>query len=145
MRIRSDNQPLVVVLAKSKNRRARIERELTALAWDPQFRGRFAFARTEDVDDLRSIEDAPESDTVLVVQPDVYGLEGSVIAATQTFSKSGLTRLLTLGLADYEVLDKSRRQNRAAQREGIQWTEDTTERAADPANSRRARRRRSEN
>jgi hypothetical protein len=136
-----DNQPLVVVSTETKAAKAAIERRLAPLAWESAFRGRFAFAHSVDGAPLGSLEGAPVTDSVLVVQPGTYGLEGTVIAQTSGFSEASLRRLLERGISGFRGLAKGRGELRQAKRRGLRWEEDTADREPDPSNSRRARRR----
>ena len=86
-----DNQPLVVVQTDSDARAAQAERHLAPLAWDPAFRGRFAFVHVTDPTEMEALGDAPEAgNAVMIVQPGIFGLEGTVIARTTKLTESAL-------------------------------------------------------
>ena len=74
--------------------------------------------------------------------PTPTGSRGRSSPQTTTFTKAALREVLTTGRDDYRVLAKDRSLIRRAKRSGIRWEEDTTDRAADPSNRRRGRRRR---
>ncbi len=139
-----DDQPLVIVKAKSPSRRKSLERLLAPLAWSPDLRGRFAFAHASDTESdsemLDAITGAPASDAILVVQPGVYGTRGTVIASTTRLSKDAVRNVLERGKTAYRSMEKDRGTVRAGKRRGLRWEEDTTERAPDRDNTRRARR-----
>jgi len=76
----SDNRPLVVLLEKDSAKRKELEATVAKQAWSKEFLGRFAFAI--EADELAGIKGAKAESTLLVVQPDKYGLKGTVIAQT---------------------------------------------------------------
>ena len=138
----ADNQPLVVVTVEDPQKLARIEAALVPLAWSPDFRGRFAFAKSGAEQGLDIVSNAPAGDHVLMIQPGMYGLKGEILAATTRFDASELRALLERGLQRYAPHDKDRDAIMTGKRMGIEWEAETLEaRTPDPENSRRARRR----
>lgn len=136
-----DNQPLVVVSVKDPQKLVRAETALARLAWSQEFRGRFAYARSRGEQELEAVSGAPTSDSVFVIQPGMYGLEGTVLEATKRFDEKGLSSLLQGGLEGYEIRDKDNRAIRAGKRLGVEWEAEALEsRTPHPEETRRLRR-----
>ena len=132
-----DGQPLVIVSIGTSQKRATIERNLARLAWSPDYRGRFAFARVDARADLAQIEGHPRSEGVFVVQPGTYGLSGNVIATARTTNRDGLRELLDQALERFVIRDKGGREIREGLRMGVCWeSESIAVRAPDDSNKR---------
>ncbi len=117
-----DLAPFVVVLAKDAETRARIEATLAPLAWSKEFIGRFVYARAESREQLAAIHGLPEGDGVLFVEPDVFGLEGKVVAHDPGLEADALRTALSKGFAACKIVDKDTRTLIASARErGITW------------------------
>ena len=114
-----------VVSVKDRKKRASVEAALAPLAWSPEFRGRFAFAPSQDRKDLDKITGTSTRDSVIVVQPGMYGLEGDVLEETHDFDEASLRALLESGLAQYEPHVKDARAVQLARRKGITWEEES--------------------
>ncbi|KAA3605548.1 MAG: hypothetical protein DWQ01_19725 [Planctomycetota bacterium] len=119
-----DNQPLVVLVSRSKTALNQAEKRLAELAWSKPFLGRLQYVRVEDVEELESIPGLPKGDSIVVLQPDAFGLKGKVLAsAPLQGSKNKLAQALSLGLERFASLEKDLRRHIAqGQRAGIEWT-----------------------
>lgn len=122
-----DTQPLIIVSVKDDAKRKSIEETLAKLAWSEEFRGRFAFAKADNVADLKNIANTPKSDSVMIVQPGTYGLKGDLIAASRSLDATGLAKAMTRGLAVFNKEPMSRQQIRAGVRDGITWDAESIE------------------
>lgn len=117
-----DLAPFVVVLAKDAEARARIEATLAPLAWSAEFIGRFVYAHAENRDQLAAIHGVPEGDGVLLIEPDVFGLEGKVLAHDPGSDPATLLTALRTGFAACKIEGKDTRALIAEARErGITW------------------------
>lgn len=83
-----DSQPLIVVYGKSAAARKEMVAKLRPLAWSDDFRGRFVYVVAADSKDLRKIAGARGEDGVLVVQPDRFGLKGTVLKTSPADASS---------------------------------------------------------
>jgi hypothetical protein len=78
----SDNQPLVVILAKTNEQRQRVENAVAELAWDKEFIGRFVYVSANDPKSLAAVSGVQADSVLLAVQPDKFGQSGKVLAQT---------------------------------------------------------------
>ena len=116
----ADSQPLVLLVAKNESARAALESTLAKLAWSPAFVGRFIYASTTNPADLATLEGASAASSLLVIQPDRFGLKGKVIAQAATSADFAPT--LSLGLKNFARIEKSTpTQVRDGRRLGIFW------------------------
>jgi hypothetical protein len=77
----ADLQPLALVVAPDAKERAALEAKVATLAWSKDLRGRFAYASAESLKDLKLTGAATVKSGVLLIEPDVFGIEGSVVTA----------------------------------------------------------------
>ncbi len=77
----ADLQPLALVVASDAKERAALEAKVARLAWSKDLRGRFAYASTESLKDLTLTGAATVKSGVLLIEPDAFGVEGSVVTA----------------------------------------------------------------
>lgn len=119
-----DGQPLVLVRASSAARQEALEKRLAALAWSEAFLGRVQYVRVRERTELDVIDGAPAGDGFVVVQPDRFGLEGTVLArAGAEASAAALGRMLADGLARFDRPAKEARRHIAdGHRAGASWT-----------------------
>jgi hypothetical protein len=104
----ADNRPLVVVSAQDAAARKSAEAEVAALAWSPEFVGRFTFATAASADDLRAVTGAPTGAAVLVVQSEKFGRSGTVLAQCPADGNSAvLAATLRDGAGRYKGEDKA--------------------------------------
>jgi hypothetical protein len=118
-----DNQPLVVVLAEDPQVRKRLETTLAALAWSDAHIGQFVYATATAAKELAAVKGWEGRPALLVIQPDRFGLTGSVLAqADADASKAQVAALLKKGAAQYQRLDKTFSTHvRDGQRQGVFW------------------------
>jgi hypothetical protein len=76
----ADNLPLAVLVAPAGSDRAAFEATLATLAWSPEFLGRVTYAVATKADDLKAIPGAKFEPGVIVVQPEKFGRDASVLA-----------------------------------------------------------------
>src|SRR5262249_42122545 len=75
----ADSQPLVVVVAKDEAGRARLTKQVSALAWGDDFIGRFVYVKATAAD-WSNVEGAKIESGVLVLAPDKFGQKGRVLS-----------------------------------------------------------------
>jgi hypothetical protein len=119
----ADNRPLVVIFAADAAARKSAEAEVAALAWSPEFVGRFAFATAASADDLRAVTGAPAGAAVLVVQPEKFGRSGTVLARCPVDANAAvLAANLRDGAAGFRGEDKAFSDHvQEGQRKRIYW------------------------
>jgi hypothetical protein len=135
-----DNQPLVVLFAPDGPTRRTLEKRLAALAWSDSFRGRFVYVIASTPKDLAAVEGAGTEASVLVVQPDRFGLKGKVLRQVgATAAQDALVSCLREGQAEHRRAARTFAGHvRAGQQLGVFW--DTVIPVTDPM-ERRARER----
>ncbi|MBL8843615.1 MAG: hypothetical protein JNL90_18990 [Planctomycetes bacterium] len=120
-----DIAPFVVVHASDPERRAAIERTLAPLAWSDEFIGVFVYAATASRDELRAIEGLPEGEGVSIVQPDVFGLRGKLLAHASGLEVESLRAALRDGRAAFHAEGKNTRELIfEARRLDLTWRDD---------------------
>jgi hypothetical protein len=94
-----DNQPLVVLFGKGYASGRKLAEKLKPLAWSDEFRGRFVYAEASSEDDVSAIAAAQGDAGILVVQPDRFGLAGTILTRVpETVSIQALAQCLRDGL-----------------------------------------------
>ncbi len=119
----ADNVPLAILYAPNRADRARGLQQLAKLAWHADNIGRYAFAVVESEKELRAISPAKPSPGLLLIQPDRFGLKGSLLAHTPvTSGGSRLAAALRDGLKRFRPRTTSGFEHiRAGQIEGAFW------------------------
>ena len=115
--------PLVVSLASGKDERERMEALLDAAAWTPGIIGRFAYVSVVDSKAPAALTGVTRKSGFLVVQPDVYGTKGSILAELDPASSG---KDLEQGLAKGRSLHKAPEKDpqthqREGRRLGVHW------------------------
>jgi hypothetical protein len=128
-----DNLPLVVMHAENP---AALEKRIGTLAWSEEFIGRFIFVAATDAKELAQIEGAGARSGILVVQPDRFGLKGTVLASTHLdASVEALAKCLRDGLAQAKQAGKQFAGHvRDGREQGVFW--ETTVPVSDPMEQR---------
>ena len=75
----ADLQPLVLLLEPDAAARSALESKVAALAWSPEFRGRFAYASAASTAGLKLTGGTGLKSGVLLVEPDIFGVRGAVV------------------------------------------------------------------
>jgi hypothetical protein len=119
----ADNQPLVVLFGRDGKALQEMEGRLRKLAWSADFIGQAVYAATTERDQLKAIEGAAASSGLLVIQPDLYGLKGKVLAqAAGDASANDLVKTLRAGIGLHKRIEKSFENHvREGHRTGIFW------------------------
>ena len=117
----ADLQPLVLVVEPDTAARAALEAKVAALAWSPEFRGRFAYASSASPDGLKVSGGSGLKSGVLVIEPDIFGVRGAVV---KEVSAADLERKLAEAMrgtvASHVRMNKSREQlRRLALQQGV--------------------------
>jgi len=118
-----DDQPLIVAIGKSAKARGQLIARLKPLAWNDEFRGRFAYAVASQSKDINDIAGAGSEDSILVVQPDRFGLKGMVLKACGAEASSeALADCLRQGIAQYSRhIETFQDHVREGRLEGVFW------------------------
>lgn len=120
-----DLAPFVVVRTSDAVRREQIERVLAPLAWSDEFIGVFVYAAASTPDEVRNVDALPEGDGILVVQPDRFGLKGTVLAHDDGLTIEGVRSALRAGRAAFQAETKdTRKMIEEARAAGITWKDD---------------------
>ncbi|MDH3592618.1 MAG: hypothetical protein OER88_12105 [Planctomycetota bacterium] len=116
-----DLQPLVVVVASTPQKRKAIEAMLTPLAWSDAYRGVYGYA-TATPKELDPLSGAQNTDGVLVVFPDSFGVKGAVVARATGTDKKTLAATLAKGVKTFKPKTKdSHAQIQEARRQNLVW------------------------
>lgn len=117
-----DLLPLVVVVARDAEGRAAFEKVLRPLAWAPSRAGRLLYAPASSVEELKSVTGVSPSARLVLVQPDAFGLKGTVLAQTDSLTPAALAKALDDGIARQKAVTKDpRAQIAEGHREGVEW------------------------
>ena len=118
----ADGLPLVIIVGKEEATRTRLIGQIAPLAWNDDFIGRFVYV-TATAKDLTAIEGLKVDSGVVVVQPDKYGLKGTVLTQIEGgVAANRISDTLKKGLGDFEPITKSFRTHvRDGHRNGIYW------------------------
>ena len=118
-----DNQPLVLIHGADEAGRRDVHDQLAALAWSPEFIGRFLFASTGSAGDLKVLNESPRGGGVLVIQPDRFGVNGTVLAqVTASATKAELAACLREGAERHRSPDGTFAGHvRAGRQQGVFW------------------------
>ncbi len=132
----SDNLPLVVINAKDPESRDELAARVRSLAWSESFVGRFTYAIASDAEDRKAIEGAGTKGGVLVLQPDRFGLQGTILSqcgpSASTFE---IETALRMGAARHKDDDRTLGSHvRDGRRLGMFW--ETALPVTDPAEAR---------
>jgi hypothetical protein len=100
-----DKHPLVVVFAVDPSIRQSLERRLGQLAWRPDLIGKLVYTSTGKAADLSMVEAAHPGSGAIVVQPDRFGLKGTVIGRLAESDSDWQPGLLT-ALAQFQKPDE---------------------------------------
>ena len=76
-----DGLPSVVVFGKDRREVDQLNAKLAGVIWDEELAGKFIYASTTNVADLKIVAGATTKTGILVIEPDAYGLKGRLIKA----------------------------------------------------------------
>ena len=117
-----DLQLLVVVAAKSESEKRKLEKALLPLAWDDEFQGQFAYANVSKLAELKAISGAAKKSSVIVVEPDAYGMTGKAIAQLDGKDVEALGAAMAKALEEYAPAAKDSRSHiRKGHKQGVHW------------------------
>ena len=117
-----DMLPLAILVAKDAAAREALEKVLRPLAWSDDFRGRFEWAPAALKADIKAVAPLDQDATLVILQPDAYGLKGTVLAWTAGTDTAALKTALTEGLAKHTPGHKeAQTQIRDGHRDGVDW------------------------
>jgi hypothetical protein len=118
-----DNLPMALLFAPEGEVGPSLEERVRRLAWSKSFLGRFVYVRATAAKDLAGIEGARSEPGLLVVQPDAFGLKGSMLRQIgAASSEDALAACLREGAALHHPPDKSFREHVLAGHDlGVFW------------------------
>jgi hypothetical protein len=119
----SDNQPLVVLVAKDAASRQALEGRIAGLAWSKEFIGRFVYASTVNAKDLSAVEGIDPAAGLIVVQPDKFGQKGKVLKQLPADApEARFVETLRSATVSFEKQEKTFQNHvREGQRQGVFW------------------------
>lgn len=140
-----DHQPLVVLFAPQERERRDLVARLTPLAWSEPFLGRFIYVVVHEDRELAALPGAKAEASVLVVQPDRFGLNGIVLTRVGLKGTAEeLVQCLKEGMKRYQHEEESfERHVREGRQRGVFWQ--TVMDVTDPMERRARERGRSSN
>ena len=123
-----DGLPSVVVFGKGKREVDQLNSKLSGVIWDEALAGKFIYASTTKFDDLKIVVGATMKTGILVVEPDVYGMNGRLIKMIDaSASKQDLKRDLIDAADTFIRRSKSHGLHvRNGRRDGKTWKTEVT-------------------
>jgi hypothetical protein len=107
----ADLQPLVMVVSADAAARTALEAKVAKVAWSPEMRGRFAYASTKSAKDVALTGASGAKQSVLIIEPDVFGASGKVVAEVSAADVDAkLAATMRDASAKHVRAEKSRRQ-----------------------------------
>ena len=76
-----DGLPSIVVVGNTQEEVDRLNKKLSHVIWDEELAGKFIYASTTNLNDLKIVSGVKSSTGILVIEPDVYGMKGRLIKA----------------------------------------------------------------
>lgn len=76
-----DGLPSIVVVGKTQEEVDRLNKKLSDVIWDEELAGKFIFASTTNLNDLKIVSGVKSNTGILVIEPDAYGMKGRLIKA----------------------------------------------------------------
>ncbi len=118
-----DGRPCAVVVGKSADDLAKLEKRVARAAWTESLEGRIVYAAVTDSKELAPITSLSRTKGVFVVQPDAYGVKGSGLAEVDgSASDKDIEDCLARGVAGFSYKEKDPRTHiREGHRLGIDW------------------------
>ncbi len=119
----SDNQPLVIVVAKDAKQREALESKLAAIAWSPTFVGRAIYVSANSTAELVGVNGVTLDAGIALVQTDKFGLKANMLKQIPaTASDDKLAESLRLGMLSFEAQAKTFRSHvQEGHKQGIFW------------------------
>lgn len=114
-----DNRPLAIAYTASASA-SDLELALATHAWKPKMMGQFVYVTTSDKGQLSSVTGFDGKEGVYFVQPDEFGVKGSVIAFG---TAAELESTMTAALLAFKAIDQTDHRGHLARgvRQGIRW------------------------
>ena len=118
-----DGLPCFIVYGESEAELQRLEAKMSLVAWDEMIAGKMIYAATQKKEDLSELSGAENSKGYLIVRPDLYGLNGEVIAViSEPNSAEQLKSDLLSALDGYNRVSKTHGQHvRSGRQNGFTW------------------------
>ena len=118
-----DGLPSVIVVGKNQIEVDLLNKKLNSVIWDEALIGRFIYASTTNLDDLKIVSGAASKTGILVVEPDPFGMKGKLITAIKaTASNDDLKQSLAKAADDFTRNAKTHGTHvRDGRRSGTTW------------------------
>ncbi len=119
----ADRQPLVVVYSDNLEKRRKMEKELSKVAWSEQFIGRAQYVPASDASEFKSVKSLKATSGFVVVQPGTFGLTGEIIEVIDASTSSAkLAGLLAKAVGKHKPSQLTYDQHRrAGSQAGARW------------------------
>lgn len=132
----SDQRPLVILMNSDRATREKLEDKVRTLAWSERFIGRFVYVTLPSAKGLNAVTGADAESDLFVVQPDRFGLKGSVLErAAASANSERLAAVLKAGMDRYRPEAGTFNDHvREGHRQGLFW--DTVLPVTDPMEAR---------
>lgn len=137
-----DNLPLVAIVARSKESREKLQKQVNELAWSKEFIGRFIYVSAGEASELKKVKGLEKKEGLFVIAPDTFGQEGKVLSQVRLGAgRKELSEGLARAVALYQPEDKETRSHGALGRIlDVNW--ETQVPVTDPGSPRRRESRR---
>lgn len=120
-----DLQPLVVLFAEEEKEREELANAVAALAFDPKYRGRFAYAWTEnalEMGALTGLEVQADVPSLWVVAPNEFGTEANLLQEVAHPTSKTLKQAFEDSLEEFRIEARDSREHYLrGKAEGIFW------------------------
>ncbi len=118
-----DGLPCIVVYGKNERELDQWSKTLDEVVWDDALMGKFIYASTTKRTDLKSVSGATPKSGILVIAPNQYGTEGTLIEAIDGKLTGDTLKQKLVSLADsYKRTSKAHGSHvRYGKRDGINW------------------------
>jgi len=103
-----DGLPSVIVVGKNQKEVDRLNKKLSEVIWNEELAGKFIYASTTHLNDLKIISGATSKAGILLIEPDAYGMKGRLIKAIDTdVSSDDLKKALSNAADTFKRTPKS--------------------------------------
>ena len=109
-----DNLPLVAAVARSKDSREKLHKQVNELAWSKDFIGRFIYVSAGEASELEKVKGIENKEGLFVIAPDTFGQEGKVLTQVRLGAgRKELAKSLARAVKLHQPEDKEMRSHNA--------------------------------
>lgn len=120
-----DLQPLVILYAEDESERKKLADVVATLAFDPKYRGRFAYAWTQNAIEMQALtglEIQTEKPGIWVVAPNEFGTEASLVCGVTNPTAQSLKHAFETSVKKFQIDARDSREHYLrGKAEGIFW------------------------